>query len=1041
MVNLEKISQQVRFLSGWLIKLSKIFVNFYLSIRKFVGLKIFKKVMISILSLIFLLYTVPMIFNNSGLKFEIEQKISEISGSNFAIHGKLEIQLIPYPAIIAYDVVAQDFDLAQNNDEDTNTKYRFYAKKITSKIPLFGFSASHFTNGITIENAIIESNENHSIKNDDSPFIKSLARAKIKLEKDNDQKQTMAKGFSSKLFSFESIESAKFDILNLGLVQIINSKFAGYDLLLREKIFDSINGIIKLNQDYIEAELDFQSNKVNSKFRAKADFDSKIGDNKSFIEIISSILVARVEGDFIKNKEELLNSEFNGNIIAEITDLKSFYGTYINNYDIIYNKLSYNSQDIKISANLKNVNQEINIDDIVINSVLINGNGYVDMNLKREVPIIDIVLDIKNLNLDDIWSGESLTLEKIQSYIKYFPENKKEAKNPESSKKENEKPENSKDDIVKSSDDSWIENENAKKVKFSYTKKRKIDLTAEIKLDRLQYLEGELKDVDIYITLSEDGKMMILPIILKTPGGGIFRISGVFDSNSEIPKFVGKFDAKGNDLGDILKWFKIESQNLKMDSLNDYTLYSDILLLPSNTIFNNIYLNLDKGKSEFLGKLKISRDSSGINIVDTELWGTRFSVDDYFLTSGQNAYLSPGSFLTKILWLNNITSFNNIKLKFDEFIYKGEKFQEQTIDFKIGRGYLNVSDLNLKSNKNNLNANFALNIRGSVPMIKIKISADKFYYDSNSNNIDAENSFAKNKSFAKRDFIDQIFALPSLKGFNGVLNFDLKDITIDDFKLENTKINSEIFDGNLKDLVFETKVFGGDLSFDGIIKVGLVKAISGNISAKNIDIGSFLNKSVKTQNIQGIANLNASLSASASKKQDFFKKISSKIVFTAKPASIRGYGLGNLVKQMFIATINDKKIEEPETILFDKDSETVFDEASGTIQISNENDARFKISVKAPAINSILTGNYSIKENTVKGLFNSLFLTGNREEQIPINIATSFALKNGEISQVTNLDQVRQYLGLKTQYASDPNQPDQKSSEDNIDHIFFDSNF
>lgn len=1044
MINLGKISEKVRFISGWLIKLSKIFINFYLVTKKIVDLKIIKKITIAILVLLFLFYVTPMMLNNSGLKFQIEQKISEISGSNFAIHGKLEIQLIPTPAIIAHNVVAQDFNL-NNIDDNDSKKYRFYAKKVTSLIPLFGFSATHFTKGIKIENAILESNENHSVKNEDSHFLQIINKAKINLESQNIDKKSMAKGLSAKLFSFDNIESAKFDFLNLNKIEIINSKYIGYDSLFREKIFDTINGSIDLNHDYVKLDIDFLSNKINSKLKAFADFDSEIGDNKSYIEIISSILVSRIEGDFIKKQQsdDLSKIEFSGNLITEISDLKTFYGTYINNYDIVYNKLSYNTQEIKISANLKNTNQEIAISDLLINSVLVNGDGYVNMNLSRDIPIIDIVLNIKNLDLDSIWSGESLSLDKIQSYIKYFPNNKENEADSKNEKPDSNKTQNiaTSDEVNVKSNENWINSENAQKISFSNNDKRNLDLTAEIKIDRLQYLEGELKDADIYITISEGGKMMILPIIVKTPGGGMFRISGVFDRNSEIPKFIGKFDAKGSDLGDILKWFKIESQNLKIDNLSDYTLYSDILLLPSNTIFNNIYLNLDNGKSEFLGKLKIARDESGINIVDTELWGTRFNVDDYFLTSGQNAYLSPGSLLKKILWLNNLTSFNNFKLKFDEFIYKGETFEKQSIGFKIGRGYLSVFDLNLKSTQNNLQANLLLNIRGAVPKFNLKVAADRFYYNSKTNNIETESNFSKDSKAIKRDFVDQIFALPSLKGFNGSLDLDLKDITVDNVNLGKTKVTSEIYDGNLKDLLVETNIFGGRLNFDGLIKVGIVKAISGNITAKNFDMGSLFSKIIDVENIQGIANFNASIAASAGKKQDFFNKLTSKIVFTAKPASVRGYGLSNLVKEMFIATINDKKIEKPEEILFDKESETIFDEANGTIQISNENDARFKISVKAPAINSILTGNFSIKEGTINGLFNSLFLTGNREEQIPINIATSFALKGGKFNHITNLDQVRQYLGLKTQYSSENQQNSPESNENNFDKIFFDSEF
>ena len=78
-----------------------------------------------------------------------------------------------------------------------------------------------------------------------------------------------------------------------------------------------------------------------------------------------------------------------------------------------------------------------------------------------------------------------------------------------------------------------------------------------------------------------------------SPGQGYVWFSGMFDNDLAIPKFVGKFNAAGEDLNAVVKWLKIESQNLKFDNLAQYRFNCDILYSSTTTAINNLYLNLN----------------------------------------------------------------------------------------------------------------------------------------------------------------------------------------------------------------------------------------------------------------------------------------------------------------------------------------------------------------------------------------------------------------------------------------------------------------
>ena len=115
---------------------------------------------------------------------------------------------------------------------------------------------------------------------------------------------------------------------------------------------------------------------------------------------------------------------------------------------------------------------------------------------------------------------------------------------------------------------------------------------------------------------------------------------------------------------------------------------------------------------------------------------------------------------------------------------------------------------------------------------------------------------------------------------------------------------------------------------------------------------------------------------------------------------------------MFAPQNYHQELLTPEKILFNPEAKTVFKQASGTIQINGGKDGRVRINVSAPAMNGILSGTFSAEDGVIDLLFNAIFLTGDAAKQTPINIATNLRGKTSSILQNTNIDQVRQYLGL-----------------------------
>ena len=94
------------------------------------------------LGLILFLIILPFFFDNSALKFQIVQKISQISGANFVINGNVSITLLPVPSITANDVLLQNYkpkNFAEEVENKSQKIYNLYAKSVKIKLQIFQF--------------------------------------------------------------------------------------------------------------------------------------------------------------------------------------------------------------------------------------------------------------------------------------------------------------------------------------------------------------------------------------------------------------------------------------------------------------------------------------------------------------------------------------------------------------------------------------------------------------------------------------------------------------------------------------------------------------------------------------------------------------------------------------------------------------------------------------------------------------------------------------------------------------------------------------
>lgn len=957
------------------------------------------RITVAIFAGLFLLVAVvPMFFDNSALRFQIKQKISETLSANLEIKGDVKITFLPSTQIVLEDVVVQNYR-PESQNLDVPKVYNFYAKKMRIEIPIFSFSDGFSVSRISLENAIIETffdNEVSGVR--DNILQKKLVELNAGKEA---AVQGVGSGMSASIFPIAEMKINK-ENYKLPSFKIVEGELVAYDINAAKREIKNINLVFEVSEKKLKAQGSFVSENIASQFELLAKFNQKAGDDSSYFNLKSSVANVEITGDFTGENKiingDILANNFSGKVKFDISQFTDFYKSYISANDLIARNLKKDSRPVTIDAQIVAQEGEVQIRDIKITSTLFDGRGAAILSKKDKLPVVDVILNLENLDLDNLIGRESNDNKSILNGV-IASKQEPEASAP-------------KDD---------------KTINLDLKKARKLDLFAEITIKNIKYLNGQASDASIYIETSQGGNLLIMPLSVKIAGEGIVRLDGAIDNSlGSGGKFVGKIEASGKNLGEFFKSVELYWQNLKLESLTDYKLSSDILITPNEISFSNSYLNFAKDGSEFLGDLNIRNSEKNLDFVGN-FRANRFDVDSYFFTAGSNVYLAPGSLLKKLLWLNNLSMSGKFKIKFASLVYNKEIFKDQETALSFGPGYFEVEKITLNSDNIDLETKILADIRGSNPQFEMEIKGKKLHYDT------AQlGSFDEKSTNQKRDLFDQIYALPSLEDFSGKIAINIDDFIVDNVVLRDLKISGPLRSGIMNNSIASFGAYNGNLTYRGLLGIKIQKTINGNISFNNVDVKPFLRDLFAINNIEGTANISASVTSFAASKENFIGNLTSETKFSVNSPVVYGYGMSDLIRQMFSLQNHRAQLQNPENVLFNKDARSVFKQASGSLLIEGGKNQRVKINIKAPALNAILSGAFDLKQKTIDANLNAIFVTGNSRKQTPINVISNIKGSGENMMHNTNMNQVRQYLGLRVNADKGTPLP---SQEDLVDEL------
>lgn len=937
-----------------------------------------------------ILLFLPVLIDNNALKGSSVKKLKEVLGHDIIVKGDVNVEILPTPKIIARDVLIIGY-----TPEGSKYSYNLFAKGVEVKLKFFYSSKTSIIKEIGFSGLVAEkrylSKNNTDIEGVDIRNIKLVLKNRYGT---SNKINKTSSGINLDFLSLNGVGKSDFSLKKFPRIKLSDAKIITYDVYENKREYNSLNCVVDISNNRIKSDGYFVVEDILTSFETKLVFDKKLKNNlNSYLQIKSPSLNFRFDGNLSSASGVGDDFAINGSLISEIKDLRDFYLSYVGAKSAFSKKLKNNTPLIKVTAKISSDKDGSFLDDVKIKSPIVNGEGSISIYKSSPIPIIDVLLNVKDIDIDAMWSSSPVKLENEEEdgFNPIFGIDKVET--------------------ISSAQDQEI-------------LKKDYDLTLEIKSDLTIYKNTSLRGLNIYLTSQTYGQLVFNPISFEFPGNGKFHANGELNSSVGVPKFVGKINVSGDRPEKMFASQSITNERLKLDFISKYNLYSDIVLLPSKMDLNNLFVNLNQDETELSGNLEFSIIDKKPSFKGT-IRVNHVNIQDQISHFNIAKYVNKGSLIEKLFWLNDLSYETILKLKLDKISYETEEFLNNSMDVQIRRGNISLTNVVIDPDFRNSKANFIIDIGKSTPELLINLSAkdlslfskdpkdDKVQYISQKEGakVQEDLTFDTNLLF-RQDTFDQFFNLVSLNGFSGEMKFGVEKMMFKNKPLTNFSFDSKLNNGVLDNVLIRTKIGDADFDYKGIIGLKKVKTLSGIALLRNAKVQPLAADLLGIKDLDAALNISMSLSSFGDSREAFAQNLDGELKFNSIAPEVKGYGLNDLIRKMFFPKKNYEELKTPDKLVENKDSITRFKSASGSVTFK-KGVANLQSKVKGLLSNSVLVGDVGLLDKEVNLAFNTVFMTGTKKKLTPISIATNISGNVGNISYASNYDQVMQYLGLK----------------------------
>lgn len=509
-----------------------------------------------------------------------------------------------------------------------------------------------------------------------------------------------------------------------------------------------------------------------------------------------------------------------------------------------------------------------------------------------------------------------------------------------------------------------------------------------IKIKNLRFNQSNITNSELKFSYGEKEKFHFYKITSEFPGETSFKIENV--NGNEI------IDVNSKDFDKFWGFLKNSNSSISVDTSSnteaakkEFAFNGEIKFVGNRLFINNASYTTNNFKSK--NQIEVEFDS-GISYIAVNSVIDDLSLDNFI--DIDKAISESDTLKNKMLFLNNFNLQTFFRFDIKNIQYKDFKDTNYNFIVKTSNGLLNIYDINLN---NKIKGDVAFDIKSLKPTINLNLGIQNLNI---SQNIDL-NSI--------------IFWLPTFEDFYGNLVVKGNNINFKQSNISDLNVSLRLNNGILYLDKFEVNGFGGKCNVGGYLTLQYNRRLNIKFAGCTCDLKDTLYLFTGTNNISGLAGFSSFLYAEGSNMEQFVNSYVTKIQLIGTGVTIKKFGLFDLSSDLFEINSNEEILAnlDPQKVLYNEESQTLFEKLSGNINYSKKNNGQFAFDISRPMMNGKISGTFDLFTNHINLHGNSSFiiLSGTLEKTIPLTLLIGMSgLTPDNINIVTNFQQVNTYV-------------------------------
>ncbi len=431
---------------------------------------------------------------------------------------------------------------------------------------------------------------------------------------------------------------------------------------------------------------------------------------------------------------------------------------------------------------------------------------------------------------------------------------------------------------------------------------KEISAELDISADSVIFGAANYKNLSIKAT-SESGSVSLQPFSIDFPKSGKAEMFGVLSDDSQGRVFEGHLTANSDNLGEILKSFKVNIANLKPGSFQNFKFDSEVIVNlrehPSADLSDSA-LTLD----DSLFKGNIALDFNDIPRIGLNGTINALDMDKYLVAdvppppvTGKQGTAPTEDKPYRIEWLEKLPVKGNLNVLIGKVTYDKEPYSNLRLRANFKPDNLEIDEASASGRKIQFSAQGAIyTFAGKKPKFNIKANLGKINL---ADFIPVDpNATAAPRPQDKSRWAKEPFNLSFLRKMDMDFTGNILSFTHGKYVFDNMAVKAYVEDGKFVVEKASGNLFGGKIEANGNVEASAVPSVAIAALGNGVDINKLLDAVTDNKRVSGKVNFSGSVAASGIYQLAMMTNLTGSLSFLSNNLVIRGFDIDGMSQQL-----------------------------------------------------------------------------------------------------------------------------------------------